>query len=61
VTGNFADAEDVIQTLSSSDDTSKPQCRPFVVRYNEWVERLGPAPDICSAEINHWLLKAAIW
>ena len=27
----------------------------------EWVERLGPAPDIYSPEINHWLLKAAIW
>ena len=27
----------------------------------EWVERLGPAPDIYSAEINHWLLQAAIW
>ena len=27
----------------------------------EWVERLGPAPDIYSAEINHWLLKAAVW
>ena len=27
----------------------------------EWTERLGPAPDIYSAEINHWLLKAALW
>src|SRR6185369_2642454 len=27
----------------------------------EWTERLGPAPDIYSAEINHWLLKAAVW
>jgi phosphonoacetate hydrolase len=27
----------------------------------EWIERLGPAPDIYSAEINHWLLKAAVW
>src|SRR5262249_27776082 len=27
----------------------------------EWTERLGKAPDIYSAEINHWLLKAAIW
>jgi phosphonoacetate hydrolase len=27
----------------------------------EWVERLGRAPDIYSAEINHWLLKAAAW
>ncbi|MCC6366173.1 MAG: alkaline phosphatase family protein [Bryobacterales bacterium] len=27
----------------------------------EWVERLGPAPDIYSSEINHWLLKAAVW
>ena len=27
----------------------------------EWTKRLGPAPDIYSAEINHWLLKAAIW
>ena len=28
---------------------------------SEWTARLGPAPDIYSAEINHWLLKAAIW
>jgi phosphonoacetate hydrolase len=27
----------------------------------EWVARLGAAPDIYSAEINHWLLKAAVW
>jgi len=27
----------------------------------EWTERLGKAPDIYSAEINHWLLKAALW
>lgn len=27
----------------------------------EWTERLGPAPDIYSPEINHWLMKAAIW
>lgn len=27
----------------------------------EWTERLGKAPDIYSAEINHWLLKAAQW
>jgi phosphonoacetate hydrolase len=27
----------------------------------EWTERLGPAPDIYSLEINYWLLKAAIW
>jgi phosphonoacetate hydrolase len=27
----------------------------------EWIERLGKAPDIYSAEINHWLLKAALW
>jgi phosphonoacetate hydrolase len=27
----------------------------------EWTERLGPAPDIYSPEINYWLLKAAIW
>jgi phosphonoacetate hydrolase len=27
----------------------------------EWIERLGPAPDIYSAEINHWLLRAAVW
>jgi phosphonoacetate hydrolase len=26
----------------------------------EWVQRLGPAPDIYSREINHWLLQAAI-
>ena len=24
----------------------------------DWVDRLGPAPDIYSPEINHWLLKA---
>jgi phosphonoacetate hydrolase len=27
----------------------------------EWVARLGPAPDIYSAAINHWLLRAAVW
>jgi len=27
----------------------------------EWTERLGKAPDIYSAEINHWLLEAALW
>jgi phosphonoacetate hydrolase len=27
----------------------------------DWTERLGKAPDIYSAEINHWLLKAAQW
>jgi phosphonoacetate hydrolase len=27
----------------------------------EWTARLGPAPDIYSAEINHWLLKAGAW
>ena len=27
----------------------------------EWTARLGKAPDIYSAEINHWLLKAALW
>ena len=27
---------------------------------NEWVKRLGPAPDIYSSEINYWLLKALI-
>src|SRR5690242_3894855 len=27
----------------------------------EWTERLGRAPDIYSAEINHWLLKSALW
>jgi phosphonoacetate hydrolase len=26
----------------------------------DWVERLGPAPNIYSREINYWLLKAAI-
>jgi phosphonoacetate hydrolase len=26
----------------------------------EWTSRLGKAPDIYSAEINHWLLKAAL-
>jgi phosphonoacetate hydrolase len=26
----------------------------------EWTARLGNAPDIYSAEINHWLLKAAL-
>jgi phosphonoacetate hydrolase len=28
---------------------------------DEWVRLLGPAPDIYSPEINHWLLKAAAW
>ncbi|HEY2012615.1 MAG TPA: alkaline phosphatase family protein [Bryobacteraceae bacterium] len=27
----------------------------------EWSERLGKPPDIYSAEINLWLLKAALW
>jgi phosphonoacetate hydrolase len=27
----------------------------------EWTQRLGKAPDIYSAEINHWLLKAGLW
>ena len=27
----------------------------------EWTDRLGRASDIYSAEINHWLLKAAVW
>lgn len=27
----------------------------------EWVKRLGPAPPIYSSEINHWLLRAAIY
>jgi phosphonoacetate hydrolase len=27
----------------------------------EWTQRLGAAPDIYSAEINHWLVKAALW
>src|SRR6266545_3327561 len=27
----------------------------------EWTGRLGKAPDIYSAGINHWLLKAALW
>jgi phosphonoacetate hydrolase len=27
----------------------------------EWTQRLGSAPDIYSAEINHWLLKAGLW
>jgi phosphonoacetate hydrolase len=27
----------------------------------EWTQRLGPAPNIYSAEINHWLLNAAEW
>lgn len=26
----------------------------------EWVEKLGPAPNIYSAEINYWLMAAAI-
>ncbi|MCU1260541.1 MAG: nucleotide pyrophosphatase [Bryobacterales bacterium] len=26
----------------------------------EWVDRLGPAPQIYSREINYWLLRAAI-
>lgn len=25
----------------------------------DWVDRLGPAPDIYSPEINHWLFRAA--
>src|SRR5258708_39207385 len=25
----------------------------------DWVGRLGPAPDIYSLEINHWLFRAA--
>ena len=24
----------------------------------DWVDRLGPAPDIYSPEINHWLFRA---
>jgi phosphonoacetate hydrolase len=27
----------------------------------EWVDRLGPAPQIYSREINYWLLRAAIY
>ena len=27
----------------------------------EWTKRLGPAPNIYSPEINHWLMKAAVW
>src|SRR5262249_46092843 len=27
----------------------------------EWTTRLGHAPEIYSAEINHWLLQAAVW
>lgn len=27
----------------------------------EWTQRLGAAPAIYSAGINHWLLKSAIW
>ncbi len=27
----------------------------------DWSVRLGPAPDIYSAEINHWLWRAALW
>jgi len=27
----------------------------------QWTERLGKPPDIYTAEINHWLLKAAIY
>jgi phosphonoacetate hydrolase len=27
----------------------------------EWTARFGPASDIYSAGINHWLLKAAAW
>ncbi|OQP56078.1 nucleotide pyrophosphatase [Niastella yeongjuensis] len=27
----------------------------------EWVDRLGTAPDIYSPDINYWLLKAGIW
>jgi phosphonoacetate hydrolase len=28
---------------------------------SEWAARMGPAPTIYSAEINHWLLRSAIW
>jgi phosphonoacetate hydrolase len=27
----------------------------------EWIERLGPAPEIYSREINYWTLRAAIY
>ena len=27
----------------------------------EWIQRLGPAPNIYSPDINYWLLKAAEW
>jgi len=27
---------------------------------SEWVDAVGPAPDIYSAEINHWLWRAAL-
>ena len=27
----------------------------------DWVSRLGPAPDIYSAEINAWLWRAVLW
>jgi len=26
----------------------------------DWVKRLGPAPDIYSREINHWIMTAAV-
>jgi phosphonoacetate hydrolase len=26
----------------------------------EWTQKLGPAPSIYSAEINHWLMRAAL-
>jgi len=28
---------------------------------SEWTQRLGPAPNIYSPDINYWLLKAAEW
>jgi phosphonoacetate hydrolase len=28
---------------------------------SEWTQRLGPAPPIYSAEINYWLMRAAIY
>jgi phosphonoacetate hydrolase len=38
-------------TIAMSAETATP----------EWIQRLGAAPDIYSAEINHWLLKAGLW
>jgi phosphonoacetate hydrolase len=53
--------------LSSKKKTTSLLCRGAEVVMTaeaptpEWTARLGPAPNIYSAEINHWLLRAGIW